>query len=297
VTVDGVQVPETAWAYNKDSRTVTVTTAKLASASSHTVSLSGSATDNPTGGEAVGVGGLCLDVRGGTAAEGQPVQAYTCNHSTAQQVSYAADNTVHLLGRCLTAGGTDNRALVTTNTCATSTAQQWTRRADGTLLNAASGRCLDVPDSNTTPGAAQLQIYDCVHTAGQIWQLPPGGVSGPGGLCVDIAGADPSSVTAAQLYGCNNSDAQRFSTPGDGTLRVFGKCLDVANGGTGNGTAVQLFDCNGSGSQQWTSRSDGTLQNPQSGRCLDDPGNKQQAGDALEIYDCNTSTAQRFRLG
>jgi glycosyl hydrolase family 31/ricin-type beta-trefoil lectin protein/uncharacterized protein DUF5110/carbohydrate binding protein with CBM35 domain len=297
VAVDGVQVPETAWAYNKDSRTVTVTTAKLPVGSAHTVALSGSATDNPTSGETVGVGGLCLDVRGGTAADGQALQVYGCNHSTAQQVSYAADNTVHVLGRCLTAGGTANRALVTTNACAASASQLWTRRADGTLLNPASGRCLDVPDSNTTPGAVQLQIYDCVHTDGQIWRLPPGPVTGPGGLCADIAGADPSSVTAAQLYTCNNSDAQRFSTPGDGTIRVFGKCLDVANAGSANGTPVQLYDCNGTGSQAWTSRSDGTLQNPQSGRCLDDPGNKQQAGDALEIYDCNTSAAQRFRLG
>jgi hypothetical protein len=265
--------------------------------SAHTVALSGSATDNPTSGETVGVGGLCLDVRGGTAADGQALQVYGCNHSTAQQVSYAADNTVRVLGRCLTAGGTANRALVTTNACAASASQLWTRRADGTLLNPASGRCLDVPDSNSTPGAVQLQIYDCVHTDGQIWRLPPGPVTGPGGLCADIAGADPSSVTAAQLYTCNNSDAQRFSTPGDGTIRVFGKCLDVANAGSANGTPVQLYDCNGTGSQTWTSRSDGTLQNPQSGRCLDDPGNKQQAGDALEIYDCNTSAAQKFRLG
>jgi hypothetical protein len=297
VSVDGVQVPETAWGYNRDSRTVTINTAQLSASASHTVTLSGSATDNPTGGEVVGVGGLCLDVRGGTAADGQPMQVYGCNHTAAQQVTYGSDNTVRVLGRCLTAGGTANGSLVTTATCAGSTGQSWTRRADGTLLNPASGRCLDVPNSNTTPGAVQLQIYDCLHTDGQIWRLPPGPVTGPGGLCADIAGADPSSVTAAQLYTCNGTDAQRFSTPGDGTIRTFGKCLDVANGGTANGTAIQLYDCNGTGSQQWTSRSDGTLLNPQSGRCLDDPGNKQQAGDALEIYDCNTTTAQQFRLG
>jgi hypothetical protein len=297
VLVDGVQVPETAWAYNRDSRTVTVTTESLPAGSAHTITLTGSAADNPGTGEVIGVGGLCLDVRGGVAADGQPVQVYTCNHTAAQQVAYAGDNTVRLLSRCLTAGGTADRALVTIGSCTGAAGQSWTHRADGSLLNPASGRCLDVPDSNTGPGAVQLQLYDCLGTDGQTWKLPPGAVTGPGGLCVDVAGADPASASAAQLYTCNGTDAQRWYEPGDGTVRVFGKCLDVSSGRTANGTPVQLFDCNGSGSQKWTSRSDGTLYNPQSGRCLDDPGNTQQPGDALQIYDCNSGTAQRFRLG
>jgi Glycosyl hydrolases family 31/Ricin-type beta-trefoil lectin domain/Domain of unknown function (DUF5110)/Carbohydrate binding module (family 35) len=296
VLVDGVQVPETAWAYNRDSRTVTVTTDGLPTGAAHTVTLTGSAADNPSTGEIIGVGGLCLDVRGGTAADGRPVQVYTCNHSAAQQAGHASDDTVRLLSRCLTANGTADRALVTIDSCTGSPGQSWTRRADGSLLNPASGRCLDVPDSNTGPGAVQLQLYDCLGTAGQIWRLPPGPITGPGGLCVDVAGADPSSAGVAQLYTCNGSDAQRWYAPGDGTVRVFGKCLDVSSGGTANGTPIQLFDCNGSGSQKWTSRTDGTLYNPQSGRCLDDPGNRQQPADALQIYDCNTSTAQQFRL-
>ncbi|UQU65823.1 ricin-type beta-trefoil lectin domain protein [Couchioplanes caeruleus] len=295
VLVDGVQVPETAWGYNRNSRTVTVTTDRLSTTAAHTVTLSGTATDNPATGEAIGVGGLCLDVRGGVAADGQPMQVYTCNHSAAQQVSHADDNTVRVLSRCLTAGGTANRALVTIAGCSGAASQSWTRQADGTLLNPASGRCLDVPDSNRTPGAVQLQIYDCVRTDGQLWRLPPGKVTGPGGLCVDVADGDPASVNAAQLFTCNGTDAQRWSTPGDGTVRTFGKCLDVSNAGTANGTPVQLFDCNGSGSQTWTSRSDGSLVNPQSGRCLDDRDNRQQPGDPLQIYDCNGSAAQKFR--
>ncbi|MCW2143963.1 ricin-type beta-trefoil lectin domain protein [Actinoplanes cyaneus] len=297
VLVDGVQVPETAWAYNRNSRTVTVTTANLPAGSAHTVTLSGSAADNPATGEVLGVGGLCLDVRGGVAADGQPVQVYTCNHSAAQQIGYGSDNTVRVLSRCLNTTGTGNTAAVTIAACTGAAGQSWTRRADGSLLNPASGRCLDVPGSNRTPGAVQLQLYDCAGTDGQLWQLPPGPITGPGGLCADIVDADPSSASAAQLFTCNGTDAQRWSTPGDATLRVFGKCLDVSNAGTTNGTPVQLFDCNGSGSQKWVSRADGTLFNAQSGRCLDDTGNKQQPGDLLQIYDCNGSAAQRFRLG
>ena len=296
VSVDGTQLPETAWSYNRDNRTVTVTTGSLTAGAAHTVSLAGTAAENPTTGEVVGVGGLCLDVRGGTAAEGQPVQAYTCNHTAAQSVGHAADDTLRVLGRCVTAAGTGNGAAVTTATCAGSPGQLWARRADGTLRNPASGRCLDVPNSSTTPGAVQLQVYDCLHTDGQIWRLPPGAVTGPGGLCADVAGADPASVTAVQLYTCNNSDAQRWSAPGDGTVRAFGKCLDVANAGTANHTAVQLFDCNGTAAQVWTSRDDGTLYHARSGRCLDDTGDTHAVGDLLQIYDCNNSAAQQFRL-
>ncbi len=77
-SVDGVQVPETAWAYNGDRRIVTVTTGDAAgTGSAHTISLSGSATANPATGEVIGPANLCLDVRGGIAAEGQPLQLYT----------------------------------------------------------------------------------------------------------------------------------------------------------------------------------------------------------------------------
>ena len=298
VTVDGVQVAETAWAYNANRRTVTVTTAALPVTAPHTISLTGSAAANPAAGEVLGVGGLCLDVRGGGTADGTALQVMTCNHTAAQLASYAPDLSVHVLGKCLQVAGntTGNGAAVVLATCDRSTGQVWTRQAGGALVNPASGRCLDVPGGNTVPGAAQLQIWDCNGSAAQTWQLPPGPVVGPGSLCVDVANADPASGTAVQLFGCNQSDAQRWSAPGDATIRVFGKCLDVVNGGTTNGTRVQLWDCNGSDAQRWSVVSPGVLRNARSGRCLDDPSNQQQPGDLLQIWDCNGSAAQQFRL-
>ena len=299
VSVDGVQVPETAWSYNPNQRTTTVVTSALPTSSAHTVALSGSATANPTSGEVLGDGNLCLDIRGGATANGTAAQISTCNHGSSQQVTYTASNAVQVLGKCLDANnaGTANGTLVQLWDCNSTGSQTWVAQANGELVNPQSGRCLDVPGGNTTPGAVQLQLYDCNAGATQAWRLPPGPVNGPGGLCLDIANADPASATAVQLYGCNQSDAQRWSTPGNGTIRDFGKCLDVVNGGTANGTKVQLFDCNGSGSQTWVVQSNGTLKNPQSGRCLDDPNNSQKAGDLPQIYDCNTTAAQQFRIG
>lgn len=299
VFVDGTQVPETAWSYNPNQRTTTVVTSALPTASSHTVALTGSATANPTSGEVLGNRNLCLDIRSGATTNGTPAQLYTCNHSTSQTVTYTASNAVQVLGKCLDANnaGTANGTLVQLWDCNSTGSQTWVAQANGELLNPQSGRCLDDPNGNTTPGAVQLQLYDCNAGAAQVWRLPPGPVNGPGGLCADVANADPSSATAVQLWGCNQSDAQRWSTPGNGTIRTFGKCLDIVNGGTANGTLVQLFDCNGSGSQTWVTQSNGSLLNPQSGRCLDDPNNNEKAGDLLQLYDCNGTAAQQFRIG
>jgi hypothetical protein len=276
VTVDGAQVPETSWSYNGDSRTVTVWTGTLA-AGTHTIALTGSASGNPATGEMIGSDGRCLDVQGGVAAEGQPVQLYTCNHTAAQQIALRPDGTLQVLGRCLTAAGT-------TATCA---GQTWRHGSDGTLVDIATGGCLD---------GATMRTATCSGAATQVWKLPPGPLTGVASLCTDVANADPASGSAVQLYTCNGSDAQRWSAPGDRTLRTFGKCLDARNAGTGNGTPVQLWDCNGSAAQSWTTRADGSILNPVSGRCLDDTGGKATAGDRLQLYDCNGTTAQQFRL-
>jgi len=298
VLVDGVQLPETDWGYNPNTRTVTITTAALAVAAAHTVRLTGSAAGNPVSGEMLGVGGLCLEVRGGATGDGTAVQLGTCTHAAAQQVNDGSDATVRVLGKCLQVVGnaTGNATPVVIATCSGASGQLWQRQTSGALVNPASGRCLDVPQGNTTPGAVQLQIWDCNGTPAQAWRMPPAPLVGPAGLCTDVANADPASGTPIQLHTCNQTDAQRWSAPGDRTIRAFGKCLDVVQAGTANGTPVQLWDCNGTAAQQWDAVAPGVLRSANSGRCLDDPGNRQQVGDRLQIWDCNGSPAQQFRL-
>jgi hypothetical protein len=297
VLVDGAQLPETDWGYNPNTRTVTVATAALGVASAHTVRLTGSAAGNPVSGEMLGLGGLCLEVRGGATDDGTAVQLAACNHAAAQLVNDASDATVRVLGKCLQVAGnaTGNGALVGIATCSGATGQLWQRRTSGALVNPASGRCLDVPQGIPTPGV-QLQIWDCNTTPAQAWRMPPAPIVGPAGLCTDIANADPASGTPIQLHTCNQTDAQRWSAPGDRTIRAFGKCLDVVHADTVNGTPVQLWDCNGTAAQQWDAVAPGALRNANAGRCLDDPGNLQQVGDRLQIWECNGSPAQQFRL-
>src|SRR3954453_2381864 len=79
----------------------------------------------------------------------------------------------------------------------------------------------------------------------------PGQITGYGGKCVDVAGANTANGTQIQLWTCNGTSAQNWTVGGDGTIRALGKCLDVAEGSTADGAKVQLWDCNGTGAQQW----------------------------------------------
>jgi hypothetical protein len=292
VSVDGQRLPETAWAYNVNSRTVTVSTASLPSNTRHTVTLTGTATGNPAAGQVNGRGGLCLSVHNGQTADGTPLELAACDHTGGQQFTPPATGAVRVLGKCLdvAGGGTAAGTPVQLYTCNGSAAQAWSLTSAGKLVN--STRCL----AATTAGDG-MRLADCADTADQAWRFPPAPITGPAGLCADVAGAYPASGTAVQLYGCNGSDAQRWSAPGDTSLRTLGKCLDVPNASTANDTPVQLWDCNGTAAQQWVAAPGGALRNAASGRCLDDPDNAGQAGDRLRIHDCNSTTAQRFTLG
>src|SRR6266545_3330262 len=99
-----------------------------------------------------------------------------------------------------------------------------------------------------------------------------GQITGIGGKCVDVAGANTANGTAVQLWDCNGTGAQQWSVNSDGTIRALGKCMDVAAAGTADGTKVQLWDCNGTGAQQWNVTSANDIVNPNANKCLDATG-------------------------
>ncbi|MCO5999959.1 RICIN domain-containing protein [Actinoallomurus rhizosphaericola] len=123
-----------------------------------------------------------------------------------------------------------------------------------------------------------------------------GQISGYGGKCVDVAGANSANGTAVQLYDCNGTAAQQWTVGADGTIRALGKCMDLTSAGTANGTQVQLYDCNGTGAQQWTRGSGSSLVNPASGRCLDATGPSSANGTRLQIWDCTGAANQQWTL-
>ncbi|UWP87420.1 ricin-type beta-trefoil lectin domain protein [Dactylosporangium fulvum] len=121
-----------------------------------------------------------------------------------------------------------------------------------------------------------------------------GQITGYGGKCVDVAGANSANGTQVQLYTCNGSNAQQWTVADDGTIRALGKCLDVNAAATANGTKIQIWDCNGTTAQQWSKQSDGTLRSL--GKCLDAAGPSSADGTKLHLWDCFAAANQQWVL-
>jgi len=132
-----------------------------------------SAPTGPTG-PIVGYGGLCVDDRGASTANYNPVQVYTCNQTPAQQWTVVeAGSTLQALGKCMdiNGGGTADGTTVDLYDCNDTGAQVFIPESNGSLYNPQSNKCLDDTNWSTTPGT-QLQIWDCTGNANQQWSLP-----------------------------------------------------------------------------------------------------------------------------
>ncbi|MFD5584890.1 lectin [Streptomyces sp. NPDC127063] len=121
----------------------------------------------------VGLAGKCLDVAGGSTANGTAVQLYDCNGTAAQSWTVAADGSVRALGKCLdvTSGATADGAKVQLYDCNGTGAQQWSYNAStGDVVNVPANKCLDVTD-NASANGTRTQIWTCTGSANQKWHL------------------------------------------------------------------------------------------------------------------------------
>nr|WP_246466026.1 glycoside hydrolase family 27 protein [Allocatelliglobosispora scoriae] len=119
------------------------------------------------------------------------------------------------------------------------------------LVSAASGRCLDVPQSNTANGTQPI-IWDCNGAANQRWTASGQSLQALG-KCLDA----PTGATAGskvQLWDCNGQTNQQWTFNSSGTVsgNSSGLCLDVNGAATANGTTVILWTCTGAANQRWT---------------------------------------------
>ena len=125
-----------------------------------------------TGGRITGIGGKCVDIAGGSSADGAGAQLFTCNGTAAQTWTRNSDNTLRALGKCLDVQGasTANGARVQLYTCNGTGAQKWTATG-GRLVNTGSGKCLDATGVSSADGTP-LQIWTCGSGANQQWTVP-----------------------------------------------------------------------------------------------------------------------------
>jgi alpha-galactosidase len=120
-----------------------------------------------------------------------------------------------------------------------------------TLVSAASGRCLDVPNSNTANGT-QPVIWDCNGAANQRWTTTGQTIQALG-KCLDTP-ANATAGTKVQLWDCTGGANQQWTLNTDGTIRGVqsGLCLDVDRNLTANGTVVLLWTCTAATNQRWS---------------------------------------------
>lgn len=120
---------------------------------------------------ASGLAGKCLDLSGGNTANGVAVDLYDCNLSGAQQWQ-VSNNLLQIGGKCLDInGGSANGAPVELYACTGNANQVWVPQQNGSLVNPASGKCLDDPGATTANGTP-LHIWTCDGGANQVWTPP-----------------------------------------------------------------------------------------------------------------------------
>lgn len=134
----------------------------------------------------------------------------------------------------------------------------------GTIVNAYSGKCLDLPDGNAFNGA-NLQVWDCNGMFNQQWIWTDGSN-------IIRPQVDPSKCVEAGQWGngkqlflwdCNGQPQQNLmydtygmktiyfpasETAGFGTATA---CVEVPFGGLTAGQAAWMWECNGGPNQRW----------------------------------------------
>ncbi|GAA3692856.1 ricin-type beta-trefoil lectin domain protein [Nonomuraea antimicrobica] len=124
------------------------------------------------GGQITGLGGKCVDVAGGSSADGAAVQLYACNGTAAQQWTRPGDGTLRALGKCLdvVGNGTADGSMLQLWSCTGGANQQWTHTAGRDLVNPVTNKCADATGNSSADGT-RLQIWACTGAANQKWTL------------------------------------------------------------------------------------------------------------------------------
>ncbi|MEQ0565223.1 RICIN domain-containing protein [Amycolatopsis sp. NEAU-NG30] len=130
----------------------------------------------PGGGAITGKqSGRCLDVPGGTTANGTQVQLQDCQGSPGQTWTRTASRQLSVYGgtKCLDASGqgTANGTPVVIWDCNGQANQQWSVNANGTITGVQSNLCLDASGQGTANGTKVI-LWTCNGQANQQWSVP-----------------------------------------------------------------------------------------------------------------------------
>ncbi|MEV6304496.1 pectinesterase family protein [Actinoplanes sp. NPDC051861] len=149
-------------------------------------------------------------------------------------------------GKCVQAAGTANGGLLTQVTCSAANSFQAVAQNGGFgFTNSASGRCVDVPYSDTTAGI-QLWQWTCGASANQTWSLTASAAasgkylikSAANGLCISNKDGSTAGNNPIVQEACSDIARMQWSFNQVSGGPVTGD-LVVAKDGTGQYTTVQ----------------------------------------------------------
>ena len=115
--------------------------------------------------------GKCLDDSGGSTANGNKVDIWTCNGTGAQRWTFSG-GALSVLGTCLAdPNGTGAGTKLVIFTCNGQPSQTWSHLSNGEYVLALNGLCLTDPSGSTVNGT-QVVIHTCKDYKDQRWSLP-----------------------------------------------------------------------------------------------------------------------------
>ncbi|WP_433616581.1 ricin-type beta-trefoil lectin domain protein [Dactylosporangium sp. CA-139114] len=112
----------------------------------------------------------CIDIPSASAVDGNQLQIWDCNGTSAQQWTFNADGSVGAMGKCMdvSGGSTADGAAIQLWTCNGTGAQKFTLTAAGDLVNTQAGKCVDV-ENVATANASKLHLWSCNGASNQKW--------------------------------------------------------------------------------------------------------------------------------
>jgi ricin-type beta-trefoil lectin protein len=115
---------------------------------------------------------LCIAVVGGKPASKAHLVTWDCNGNSYERWTFEPDGTIRAMGMCMDVawGSVDDGATIQLEYCHGAPAQHFTLYTNGDLVNAGSGKCVEVKQSRTTRGTGLLQRH-CGGTSNQKWRL------------------------------------------------------------------------------------------------------------------------------
>jgi hypothetical protein len=245
-------------------------------------------------------GHLVLRRDGKCLAERSPtdIAIETCSGSTAERWTIAADGSVRIGGRCLTAKSASAGASAALDLTSCTGVQRWQLRSNA-VLTFANGRCLADTGSKNGSRAVAAVCQATPNKTGsastpsqsQQWTLPAGPLTSEiAGYCASTLHPTRGPSSAVTLRRCKTSATQNWTIEPNGALSAGGKCLRTATGTASPGSVLRLLPCGaGSADQVWQLVGGPfgvQLLNPAAGLCLADPGDRATAGTTLKLEPC-----------